>query len=116
MNVPWIAMSVTSRRHPTGPSYWNISPNARCTSPPPPRIFMIDITEYEKILRNLKEDMAAHNISPFYFANAGTILRKENFMKRNLYSTQIFEFVDQGYVDDKLITVTPASSLPVYLL
>ncbi len=60
--------------------------------------------------------MAAHNISPFYFANAGTILRKENFMKRNLYSTQIFEFVDQGYVDDKLITVTPASSLPVYLL
>lgn len=50
-----------------------------------------DITEYEKILRNLKEDMEAHNISPFYFANAGTILRKENFMKRNLYSTQIRE-------------------------
>lgn len=69
-----------------------------------------DITEYEKILRNLKENMAAHNISPFYLANAGTILRKENFMKRNLYSTQIFVFVDQGYVDDKLITVTPASS------
>lgn len=69
-----------------------------------------DITEYEKILRNLKEDMEAHNISPFYFANAGTILRKENFMKRNLYSTQIFVFVDQGYVDDELITVTPASS------
>lgn len=69
-----------------------------------------DIAEYEKILRNLKEDMIAHDISPFYFANAGTILKRENFMERNLYSTQIFVFVDREYVDENLITVIPASA------
>lgn len=68
-----------------------------------------DIAEYEKILRNLKEDMAAHEISPFYFANAGTILRRENFMKRHLYSTEVFVFVDREYVEEDLITVIPAS-------
>lgn len=68
-----------------------------------------DIAEYEKILRNLKEDMTAHDISPFYFANAGTILRRENFMKRDLYSTEVFVFVDREYVDEELITVIPAS-------
>lgn len=68
-----------------------------------------DIAEYEKILRNLKEDMAAHDISPFYFANAGTILRRENFMKRHLYSTEVFVFVDREYVDENLITMIPAS-------
>lgn len=68
-----------------------------------------DIAEYEKILRNLKEDMIAHKISPFYFANAGTILRRENFMKGNLYSTEVFVFVDREYVDEELITVIPAS-------
>lgn len=68
-----------------------------------------DIAEYEKILRNLKEDMAAHDISPFYFANAGTILRRENFMKRHLYSTEVFVFVDREYVEEDLITVIPAS-------
>lgn len=69
-----------------------------------------DIAEYEKILRNLKEDMKANDISPFYFANAGTILRRENFMKRHLYSTEVFVFVDREYVDEELITVVPASS------
>lgn len=68
-----------------------------------------DIAEYEKILRNLKEDMVAHEISPFYFANAGTILRRENFMKRQLYSTEVFVFVDREYVEEDLITVIPAS-------
>lgn len=68
-----------------------------------------DIAAYEGILRNLKEDMAAHDISPFYFANAGTILRRENFMKRNLYSTEVFVFVDREYVEEDLITVIPAS-------
>lgn len=68
-----------------------------------------DIAEYEKILRNLKEDMAAHEISPFYFANAGTTLRRENFMKRHLYSTEVFVFVDREYVEEDLITVIPAS-------
>ena len=69
-----------------------------------------DIAEYEKVLRILKEDMAGHSISPYYFANAGTILRKENFLNRVLYSTEVFVFVDREYVADELITVIPAST------
>ena len=69
-----------------------------------------EIDEYERLLRSLKEDMGARKISPFYFANAGTILKRENFMKRNLYSTQVFVFVDQEYVEEELITVVPANS------
>lgn len=69
-----------------------------------------EIDEYERLLRSLKEDMGARKISPFYFANAGTILKRENFMKRNLYSTQVFVFVDQEYVEEELITVIPANS------
>lgn len=69
-----------------------------------------EIDEYERLLRSLKEDMGARKISPFYFANAGTILKRENFMKRSLYSTQMFVFVDQEYVEEELITVIPANS------
>ncbi len=72
-----------------------------------------EIAEYERLLRSLKEDMGARKISPFYFANAGTILKRENFMKRNLYSTQVFVFVDQEYVEEELITVIPANSYTV---
>ncbi len=69
-----------------------------------------EIDEYERLLRSLKEDMGDRKISPFYFANAGTILTRENFMKRSLYSTQVFVFVDQGYVEEELITIVPANS------
>lgn len=69
-----------------------------------------DIEEYEKILRSLKEDMIAHHISPLYFANAGTILRMENFLSGELYSTEIFVFVDPDYVEERYITVLPASA------
>lgn len=69
-----------------------------------------EIEEYERLLRSLKEDMAAKKISPFYFANAGTLLKRENFLKQNLYSTQVFVFVDQGSVEEELITVIPPSS------
>lgn len=69
-----------------------------------------DIEEYEKILRNLKEDMMKHRISPFYYANAGTILRKENFLAGDLFSTEIFVFVDREYVEESLITLLPAGS------
>ncbi len=69
-----------------------------------------EIDEYERLLRSLKEDMAARSISSFYFANAGTIMKQDNFMRRNLYSTEIFVFVDQDCVEEKLITVIPAGS------
>jgi DNA-binding transcriptional MerR regulator len=69
-----------------------------------------EIDVYEKLLRNLKEDLIARNISPFYFANAGTILQYDNFKNRRFYSNEVFVFVDREYVDEELITVIPASS------
>lgn len=67
-----------------------------------------DIDEYEKILRSLKDDMSAHNIAPIYYANAGTIIARENFIKHNIYSDEVFVFVDSDYVDERLITIIPA--------
>ena len=69
-----------------------------------------EIDEYERILRNLKEDMIEHSISPLYFANAGTILRRDNFIRGQLYSNQVFVFVDREYVEAELITVIPPNS------
>lgn len=69
-----------------------------------------EITEYERILRNLKDQMVANKISPLYFANAGTILRQENFKRGTLYSTEVFVFVDPQYVEKDLITVIPAKT------
>lgn len=68
-----------------------------------------EIDQYERILRDLKEDMIRQSISPLYFANAGTILPKKNFLNRHLFSNEVFVFVDREFVDEKLITVIPPS-------
>ena len=68
-----------------------------------------EIDQYERLLRELKEDMSDHHISPFYYANAGTILKQEDFMNRHMYSTELYVFVDPEYVDKELITEIPAS-------
>lgn len=68
----------------------------------------IDI--YEKILRNLKKDLLAHRLSPIYFYNAGSILRKDRLMRREFYSTEIFVLVDEGVVDPSLTVSVPAST------
>ena len=70
--------------------------------------FGIDI--YEKILRNLKKHLLAHQLSPIYFYNAGSILRRERLLRREFYSTEIFVLVDEGVVDQSLTTPVPAST------
>lgn len=67
-----------------------------------------EIDVYEQILRELKEDMMTHQISPLYFSNAGTILKREDLLARRFRSTQVFVFVDREYVDEELITTIPA--------
>ncbi|MCI9183428.1 MAG: MerR family transcriptional regulator [Lachnospiraceae bacterium] len=68
------------------------------------------IDMYEKILREVKKDLIAHQMSPIYFYNAGSILRKERLLKRDYYSTEIFVLVDRGLVRDSLITPIAASA------
>lgn len=68
------------------------------------------IDVYEKILRDLKKNLLAHRLSPIYFYNAGTILRRERLLARDYNSTEIFVLVDEGVVDESMITVIPAST------
>ena len=69
-----------------------------------------DIDVYEKILRDLKENLIANQLSPIYFYNAGTVMRREHLMEGRYYSTEIFVLVDRGFVKDSLITEIPAST------
>lgn len=50
---------------------------------------------YEKILRTLKEELICDNSMKLYYRNAGTVLKKENFLKSNFYSTEFFVFIDE---------------------
>lgn len=68
------------------------------------------IDVYEKILRGLKKDLIASQLSPIYFYNAGSILRRECLLERRYYSTEIFVLVDRGFVKDSLITPIEAST------
>ena len=69
-----------------------------------------DIDVYEKILRDLKVNLIANQLSPIYFYNAGTVMRREHLMEGTYYSTEIFVLVDRGFVNDSLITEIPAST------
>lgn len=69
-----------------------------------------DIDVYEKILRDLKVNLIANQLSPIYFYNAGTVMRREHLMEGRYYSTEIFVLVDRGFVKDSLITEIPAST------
>ena len=68
------------------------------------------IDVYEQILRDLKKNLIANQLSPIYFYNAGTIMKKESLEKGEFCSTQIFVLVDKGFVKESLITPIPAST------
>ena len=68
------------------------------------------IDVYEQILRDLKKNLIANQLSPIYFYNAGTIMKKESLVKGEFCSTQIFVLVDKGFVKESLITPIPAST------
>lgn len=73
-------------------------------------IYANGLDVYEKILRDLKKNLLAHRLSPIYFYNAGSILRRERLLARDYYSTEIFVLVDEGAVEGRLITAIPAST------
>ena len=68
------------------------------------------IDVYEKILRELKKNLIANQLSPIYFYNAGTVMKKEALLASRLCSTEIFVLVDKGFVKESLITQIPAST------
>ena len=68
------------------------------------------IDVYEKILRELKKNLIANQLSPIYFYNAGTVMKKEALLAGRFCSTEIFVLVDKGFVKESLITQIPAST------
>lgn len=56
-----------------------------------------DISMYEQILGQLKDNIIEHNVPQIYYCNAGTILPKEDFLSQNLVSNEIFVFVDDDF-------------------
>lgn len=68
------------------------------------------IDTYEKILRELKESLIANNLPQIYFCNAGSIMRQENLIEHNFFSTEVFVFVDKEFISNELITTIPANN------
>ncbi|QTQ13204.1 MerR family transcriptional regulator [Treponema parvum] len=74
-----------------------------------------DLGTYEKMLRDLKNELETHCLPQTYFYNAGTVLRKENLLKKNFYSSEVFVFVDRQFVPEEFITVlNPGMYLCIY--
>ncbi len=72
------------------------------------------IEVYEDMLRKLKHSLLKSNISPLFFCNAGTILRKDNFISKNFVSTEVFVFIDDKTLFPKLEAVPSGNYLCVY--
>ena len=68
------------------------------------------IEVYEEMLRKLKNKLISDSLPQIYFCNAGTIMRKKKKKKKRLYSSEVFVFVDEEYVDKNLITYIPADT------
>jgi len=56
-----------------------------------------DIDTYELILKELKDDLLSHNLPQIYYCNAGTFLKKDDFLSQNFRSDKIFVFVDEHF-------------------
>jgi DNA-binding transcriptional MerR regulator len=54
-----------------------------------------DIDTYELILKQLEDDIINHNLPPIYYHNAGTFLKKEDFLVQRYVSDRIFVFIDE---------------------
>lgn len=69
-----------------------------------------DLSVYEEILRKLKISLISNSLPQIYFCNAGTILRKDKLVKRELVSSEVFVFVDKDYVKKELTSEVPANT------
>lgn len=56
-----------------------------------------DISIYEQILSDLKNNIIEHDVPQIYYCNAGTILLKEDFLAQHFVSHEIFVFVDDDF-------------------
>ena len=64
---------------------------------------------YEYMLRQLKNHLTNSNIPISYFTNTGTIIRKTDLLSGNMYSNEVFLFMDDWEKDEGL-EILPAAT------
>lgn len=69
-----------------------------------------DVEAYESMLRDLQDSLVKNKLPQIYFCNAGTILRREDFINARFSATEVFVFVDREFVPETLITTIPAGN------
>lgn len=69
-----------------------------------------DVETYESMLRDLQDSLVKNKLPQIYFCNAGTILRREDFINARFSATEVFVFVDREFVPETLITTIPAGN------
>ncbi len=75
-----------------------------------------DISAYETILSDLKNDMLKNNLPQVYYYNAGSSIKKENFINNNYVSDKVFVFVDNGFpYSENIKTIESGMYACIYL-
>lgn len=63
----------------------------------PINFYDYDIEVYEEILNDLKNTLIEHNLPQIYYCNAGTFMKREDFLNQRFISNEIFLFVDDYF-------------------
>ena len=70
-------------------------------------VYSYGMEYYENVLRSLKKHYKSRNLPASYFCNVGSILRKEYFVKKELWATEVVLFVDDNIDDSKGMELIP---------
>ena len=75
-----------------------------------------DISVYETILSDLKNNMLKNNLPQVYYYNAGSSIKKENFINNNYVSDKVFVFVDNDFpYSENIKTIESGMYACIYL-
>ena len=75
-----------------------------------------DISAYEATLSDLKDDMLKNNLPQVYYYNAGSSIKKEDFINNRYISDKIFVFVDNEFpYSENIETIESGMYACIYL-
>mgnify|MGYP004631146435 FL=1 len=75
-----------------------------------------DISAYEATLSDLKDDMLKNNLPQVYYYNAGSSIKKEDFINNRYISDKIFVFVDNEFpYSENIKTIESGMYACIYL-
>jgi len=78
-------------------------------------VYSYGMEHYEYVLRTLKKNYSLKNLPGSYFCNVGSIIRKERFVKKELWATEVILFIDGGSEScEEIETIPEAMFLCLY--